>query len=135
MSGESPVLRRVRHGWSMGTAARPNRLKFAAVRKSANGTKRTYRGKRSLVRFRGEADIDETEIPQCSIPRCVILFIPEHGSYWDNETTRGARQASWWCGRCMAARGAHAAAGQAADHWIHGPGDTYGRSQTSSGFC
>src|SRR5215831_11982072 len=37
MSGESPVLRRVRHGWSIGTAARPNRLKFAAVRKSANG--------------------------------------------------------------------------------------------------
>ena len=25
----------------VGTAARPNRLKFAAVRKSANGTKRT----------------------------------------------------------------------------------------------
>src|SRR5262245_19353146 len=31
----------------------------AAVHQVANGTKRTYRGKRSLVRFRSEADIDD----------------------------------------------------------------------------
>jgi len=34
-----------------------NKRLFAAVHESAFGTKRTYRGKRSLVRFRGEADI------------------------------------------------------------------------------
>src|SRR6516162_4297098 len=66
MSGESPVLRRVRHGWSIGTAARPNRLKFAAVRKSANGTKQTFRGALAMSALRGKADIVLTT---CEIPR------------------------------------------------------------------